>query len=94
MENEFKNGDVGFGGGSGDSLTNAVVIKTKNHFDGVSAEKVFISRQFGREGSDWFFDSQKLLFVDGKAFDLITFSLANGSMKQIYFDISEFFGKF
>jgi len=36
MENKFKKEDVWFGGGSGDSLTDAVIVQTKDPFAGVT----------------------------------------------------------
>ncbi|MFC1577610.1 hypothetical protein ACFL36_01230 [Thermodesulfobacteriota bacterium] len=92
MDNEFKDDDIWFVGGDGDSMTDAVIVQTKDPFAGVRAEKRFISSRFGQEGSDWFFDTQKLFFVDGKAFDLITFWLADGSLEQVYFNVTEFYG--
>ena len=93
LNNDIKNEKIWFEG-QGSSFEDSVVIFGAHTTTmGVAAEKIYISSRFGRENSDWFFKTQKLFIIDGKAFDLITFSLADGSIKQLYFNISEFYGK-
>ena len=94
MKNKYENENFWYEGGHGISIKDALIIRgTKNPVLGVFAEKHFISSRFGQEGSDWFFDSQELFLVESEAFDLITFWLSDGSLEQVYFNVSEFYGK-
>jgi len=73
----------------GDSFENAIVIKENNESSGVAAEYKWIAKHY----PSWSVASQALTFHEKKAYDIITIK-KKGNTKKIYFDISNFFGKF
>ncbi|NVM01034.1 MAG: hypothetical protein HWN67_01745 [Candidatus Helarchaeota archaeon] len=80
---------------SGESMETAIIIKNApNHFEGVNAEYIYISRKFGVKGKDWKLKQQSLLPKNEKHFDKMEIILSDGTEITIFFDISEFYGKF
>ncbi|MDP3182922.1 MAG: hypothetical protein Q8M54_08925 [Desulfobaccales bacterium] len=83
-----------FSGGPGDSFETAVIIKgAPNSQVGIAAEYYYLEKKFGQPKADWKLLRQKLLHKDGKHYDLMQIQLKDGAKKDIYFDITEFFGK-
>jgi len=86
---------VRFEGGSGESAANAVIIRgAPNSMAGVQAEYRYLHQHFGQRNLKWRLLKQDLLQSRDKTFDVIAIELADGAKKIIYFDITEFFGKF
>jgi hypothetical protein len=84
---------IRFEGGSGESPEDAIVIKNaENHRAGVNAEYFYLRKRFGKRDVHWRLVVQALLKGD-KPVDRLTIELTDGSIKDIYFDVSEFFGK-
>jgi len=87
-------GGFTFSGGPGDSMETAVIIKgARNSSDGVQAEYYYLEKKFGRQNVDWKLDRQRLMGKEGKKFDMMMIILKDGAKKNVYFDITEFFGK-
>ena len=92
MNHDDKPGII-FAGGSGDSQEDAIVIKNAaNHRAGVVAEYLYLKKRFGARDSQWRLVSQMLLKGE-KPVDRLSIELTDGTIKDIYFDVSEFFGK-
>ncbi|HVA97529.1 MAG TPA: hypothetical protein VNG53_01430 [Bacteroidia bacterium] len=72
------------------SIETAVVIKDKNETDGVNSEYAWINVHY----PDYTTKSQELLMVKNKPYDKIDIKTKEGKALAIYFDISNFFGKF
>ena len=73
----------------GSSYEKAVVIEEKSETNGVSAEYVWIRKNY-----PWStVKGQALVNYKNKPYDIITIVTADGIEKKIYFDISNFFGK-
>jgi len=83
-----------FTGGSGESFETAIILNTPNYNIGIKAQSEFISAQLGERNKDWKMKGQALARREGKHFDIITIELRDGSAKEFYFDISQFYGKF
>ena len=86
-----------YSGGLGNTMEDAIIITASSSFIGVPAEYDYIRIQCGQEGSDWILESQSLLEpdgADGKHYDLLTVKLKDGTLREFYFDISSFFGKY
>jgi hypothetical protein len=84
---------ITFEGGSGDSVQDPIVIKgASSHELGVVAEYKFIAHKYGRRDVAWKLKMQ-MVSNKPKMMDLIRIELSDGSIKDIYFDISDFFGK-
>src|SRR3989339_214187 len=83
-----------FEGGAGESPAAAVVIKgAKDIVVGIAAEYYYLEKKYGRQNVNWKLISQNLLHKQDKHFDLLIIKLVDGSQKEVYFDITEFFGK-
>ncbi len=72
------------------SYATAIVINEKNEGDGVNAEYMWIKQHY----SDYKFLEQSLLTHKKKPYDVNTIVLSDGKEVKLYFDISNFFGKF
>lgn len=74
-------------------MDDAVVIHAPDHYTGVAAEYEYLSRCYGRRGSEWALVSQTLTnqMVDGKRYDILTIRMKNGAVKEVVFDITQFF---
>lgn len=85
---------ITFNGGPGDSPETAVVISgAANSMVGIEAEYFFLEKQFGRRNVDWKLKRQSVRNIKGKVYDRMEIELKNGDKKDVYFEISEFFGK-
>lgn len=83
-----------FEGGAGESSTAAVIIKgAKDIVVGIAAEYYYLEMKYGRQNVNWKLISQNLLHKQDKHFDLLIIRFVDGSQKEVYFDITEFFGK-
>ena len=76
-----------------------VLINAENTDSGIDAEYVYISEQFGPFGVGWELQRQKVLthVLPGESdpihVDVLTIELANCEIKDIFFDITSFYGK-
>lgn len=84
-----------YSGGSGETIEDAVIINATNTSSGVAAEYRYVSRRCGRPDADWTLVSQALQELeDGRHYDILTVRLKSGEVKEFYFDISPFFGRY
>jgi len=83
-----------FSGGDGSSEQNAVIIKATSTLNGIPAEYEFIQAKFDKKGSDWELQQQTQYNNNSKNYDIAEIKLSNGTIKKIYYDITNFFGKF
>lgn len=87
-------GGIAFEGGEGESPETAVIIKgAQNIIVGTAAEYYYLETKYGRQNVKWKLLSQNLLHKQGRHFDLLRLRFVDGSPKEVYFDITEFFGK-
>lgn len=87
-------GGIAFEGGEGESPETAVIIKgAQNIIIGTAAEYYYLEMKYGRQNVNWTLLSQNLLHTQDKHFDLLRLRFVDGSPKEVYFDITEFFGK-
>ena len=84
-------GTIAYEGGDGSSLEKAVVIKhAADEEAGVDAEAAWIAQTH----PGWQKGNQALLSENGKSYDRIEYTTPAGTTEVIYFDISDFFGKY
>jgi len=87
----IKIGHLRFEGGDGSSMEKAVIVKNaKNEMEGIDAEAKWIHKLHRR----WRKGNQALMRKDGKSYDRIEYTTPDGTKKIIFFDITDFFGKF
>jgi hypothetical protein len=80
---------ISYAGGDGTSIEKAVVILGADEMSGVKAEYTWLSGHY----PGWKGTNQSLLNKDGKVYDVMDFTLPDGSKHTIYFDITDYFGK-
>jgi hypothetical protein len=82
-------GKVTFEGRNGDSLENAIIIQgARDGQEGVDAEHWWLRKHFpGYQPK-----GQGLLHREGKAYDKLEIVLPDGKQKEVFFDITSFFG--
>jgi hypothetical protein len=86
---------VSFSENSGSTTEDAIVISdARNASEGVGAEYEYLTSLFGQRGKTWQLEGQALLNHEGKMFDRMNVLLANGTKLTLYFDITDFFGKY
>ena len=87
---------IGFDENLGTSETNAIrIYNAPSAEDGVEAEYWYLHYMFGIAHEDWKLTRQMLLEdrESGKTHDLLQISFRDSSSREVYFDISEFYGR-
>ena len=89
-------GKIHFVGGQGTSIADAIkIVGAKGEVDGTASEYTCLDAAFGaRRDGKWKPVQQSLLNKGGKSYDLLSVQLADGSKVDVYFDITDYFGKF
>jgi len=83
---------ITYSGGDGSAPGEAIVIEgASSRAEGIRAEKRYIARRFGEEGSDWRLQSQSLFVEDERVIDELTVENAPGDTETLYFEVSDFF---
>lgn len=81
---------ITYSGGDGSSLEKAIVIHGATEQTGVDAEYNYLGKHF----PGYHQGKQSLISHENRRYDVLEFTTANGAKMTIYFDITEFFGKF
>jgi len=81
---------ITYSGGDGSSFEKAVAIHGATEQTGVDAEYDYLARHF----PGYHQSRQSLTSHEKRRYDVLEFTTANGAKMTIYFDITEFFGKF
>jgi len=86
---------IHFLGGDGSSLANAIKIKgAHGEMDGTASEYSYLALVYGPQGNAWTMGQQSLLSDSGKSYDALAITLADGTKETVYFDITDYFGKY
>jgi hypothetical protein len=86
---------IRFVGGDGTAVESAILIKgAHGEADGTASEYQYLAMVYGPQNTAWKLERQALLSRAGKQYDAMAIVLADGTKKTVYFDISEYFGKF
>jgi len=76
-------------GGDGSSFENAIIISDCDNIEGVDQEYNEVQKRFG----NYKLIRQSLLNQEGRMFDKLELELEDGRIIEVYFDITDFFGK-
>lgn len=74
----------------GSSYEKAIVIKESSETTGVAAEYKWVGVHYPGAKTE----KQALSHSNGSNYDILTIRLPDGTEKDVYFDISRFFGRF
>jgi hypothetical protein len=81
---------IHFAGGDGSSVDKAVVILGATEATGVRAEYLWLGAHF----PEWKLQDQSTLNQGKQIYDVMKFAMPDGSQHTVYFDITDFFGKY
>ena len=85
---------IQYKGGDGSTKEKAIIILcANNEIEGVDAEYVWLEEKFGEENVEWEMIDQVLLDEGDSQFDLLKVKLRNDEVKEVWFDITDFYGK-
>ena len=94
-ENLTYKGYITFSNNNGESIDDAIIIlNAQTDLEGVDAEYYYLEKRFGKKGTDWILDHQSLANEDGVYYDTLDITISDGRTLTIYFNITDFFGKF
>lgn len=90
---KFRRKSLLYSGGTGGSMDDAVIINAPDHCSGVAAEYEYLSQRYGRRDVEWTLVRQALTneMENGGRYDILTIRLKSNAVKEIYFDITQFF---
>lgn len=76
-------------GGNGTCFDDAIIITDCSNIEGVDQEYIELRKRFGH----YKLIRQTLIENNGKFYDILEIELENGVKSEIYFEITNFFGK-
>jgi hypothetical protein len=83
-----------FKGGNGLTKEEAVkILGAKDETEGVDAEYNWLEENYGKQNINWVLNDQELIDEGDRQFDLLKIKFPDGKMKEVWFDITEFYGK-
>ena len=80
---------VKISGGDGSSFENAIIISECDHMQGIEHEYIEVRKRFG----NYSLIRQNLLEFNNRTIDKLELRLEDGQQIEVYFDITEIFGK-
>jgi hypothetical protein len=94
MDLSINEGTLVVTGGPGDTLQTAIVLrKTPRGLSAAGAEHVLLGKWFGERNTDWTMKRQVMVQADGRTYDTYVVVLADGSERQLYFDVTEWLSR-
>ncbi|MES2617172.1 MAG: hypothetical protein V4613_04795 [Bacteroidota bacterium] len=89
-------GKIELWGGDGLSMPTAIYIKNaKSSMDGIPVEYAYLRQKYGVRDEEYLFNGQALMSEGKRSYDVLKITTLPDSTKvNVYFDISDFFGKF
>ncbi|MFA5794609.1 MAG: hypothetical protein WC980_06025 [Candidatus Brocadiia bacterium] len=89
----LEHGIYKYEGGKGASIDDAIIIKgVSNERDGIFLEHEYIANLFPKKGIDWKRGGQDLIYAGDKRYDRIQIKLLGGKTRELFFDITGFYG--
>ena len=90
MDLSINEGTLVVTGGPGDTLQTAIVIKkTPRGLSAAGAEFMLLGKWYGERQKDWTLKGQEMLQVEGRTYDAYEVVLADGSLKRLFFDVTD-----
>jgi hypothetical protein len=94
MDLSINEGTLVVTGGPGDTIDTAIVVKkTPRGMTAAAAEYLFLSRRFGIRDQTWRLERQDLITKDGRTFDTFQIRLADGSSRELFFDVTDWLAR-
>ena len=81
--------------GSGTSEDPIKIAGVSTNFEAIRAEYEYLTQKFGTRQKEWRLETQALITSpNGRMCDLMTIVLADGTKVEVWFDITDYFGRF
>ena len=94
MDLSINEGTLVVTGGPGDTLQSAIVIKkTPRGLSAAGAEFMLLGKWYGEWQKDWTLARQEMLQVEGRTYDAYEVVLTDGSLKRLFFDVTEWLSR-
>jgi len=94
MDLSINEGTLVVTGGPGDSLQTAIVIrKTPRGLSANGAEHLILQQRYGERDRGWHLKALDLVRHEGRTFDVYQITLADGSERSLYFDITDWLAR-
>jgi hypothetical protein len=85
---------ISYKNGNGTSQRNAIkIVGAKTDWDGVAAEYALVRRAFKILHKKWELLFQELIHENERSYDRLVLRDEDGNVGEIWFDITDFFGK-
>lgn len=85
---------IQYKGGNGTTKQEAVMILgAENEMEGVEAEYNWLEKKYGEENVEWEINLQELVDEGNKQYDILRIKLLNSEIKEVWFEITEFYGR-
>ncbi len=83
-------------GGDGSSIEEAIIVKNaKNSRDGIASEYSYVNQVYGKRNIGWSLVSTSTNREDEKLYEIFKIkNILSDTIEILYFDITEFYGKF
>lgn len=89
MDLSVNAGTLVVGGGLGDSLRAAVVLKrTPRGMSAIEAEFLYVAQRFGAQRTGWRIEGRHLHRLEGRSFDELRIVLPDGSRRVLFFEVT------
>ena len=82
------------GGPQGNGPNDAIVIEARSSLDGIPRENQALAQLLATARQPWQKEAQALMKQGDRQYDLITVRFADGTRREVWFDITSFFGGF
>ena len=80
---------ISYKGGNGTTKQDAIVVLVTNETEGVDAEYDYLDNKYG----EYELVSQEFIGEADRQYDLLKIKLVDGTKKEVWFDITEFYGR-
>lgn len=81
-------------GGNGSNSDEAVaIIGANDELEGIDGEYIWLEEKFGEQDVLWELIDQESIDEGDKKYDILKIKFPNGDEKEIWFDITDFYGK-
>jgi hypothetical protein len=70
-----------------------IILGAKDETEGVDAEYLWLEENYGKQNISWELNDQELIVEGDTQFDVLRIKFPSGKIKELWFDITSFYGK-
>ena len=81
-------------GGNGlDSKEAIIIVGAKDELEGIDGEYIWLEEKYGEQDFGWELIDQQSIDEGDKKYDILKIKFLNGEEREVWFDITDFYGK-